>query len=336
MSEAVKKVKVKDVAKDLNISFTDVVAFLNKKGYKQVKNLMSSVEEDMMRDINAHFKKEKDTAERHQRKIAELKETRRRTTETKVKDDETEEVAPVEAEQVITEQPVIVPEEKKTEEFVVVKTLQSQAQQLDDAKTVEDEKVNSPLETLRANRGVQMKGLTVKGKMELVKPKPLRAVRRRRNLAEMAQRHPQGRPQARRHSGRTAARRPACCRHRHRSQSAPARRHACRRPCRLGRDRRRQRRRCLVCRRAGRTAGYAGNLRRRRLCRDSRGVDGAPCLAQCQGHPVIRFRAVRRGHLSRRRQRRCAAARGRWPHRAHSLRRSIAASGLKDSHDSLP
>ncbi|MEI7906459.1 MAG: translation initiation factor IF-2 [Bacteroidota bacterium] len=178
MSEAVKKVKVKDVAKDLNISFTDVVAFLNKKGYKQVKNLMSSVEEDMMRDINAHFKKEKDTAERHQRKIAELKETRRRTTETKVKDDETEEVAPVEAEQVITEQPVIVPEEKKTEEFVVVKTLQSQAQQLDDAKTVEDEKVNSPLETLRANRGVQMKGLTVKGKMELVKPKPLRAPER--------------------------------------------------------------------------------------------------------------------------------------------------------------
>ena len=53
MSEAVKKVKVKDVAKDLNISFNDVVAFLNKKGYKQVKNLMSSVDDDMMRDINA-------------------------------------------------------------------------------------------------------------------------------------------------------------------------------------------------------------------------------------------------------------------------------------------
>ncbi len=88
MSEAVKKVKVKDVAKDLNISFNDVVAFLNKKGYKQVKNLMSSVDDDMMRDINSHFKKEKDIAERHQRKIAEMKEVRRRTTETKAKEEE--------------------------------------------------------------------------------------------------------------------------------------------------------------------------------------------------------------------------------------------------------
>ncbi|MCK9408048.1 MAG: translation initiation factor IF-2 [Bacteriovoracaceae bacterium] len=175
MSEAVKKVKVKDVAKDLNISFNDVVAFLNKKGYKQVKNLMSSVDDDMMRDINAHFKKEKDIAERHQRKIAEMKETRRKTIEIKAKE---EEVVVEEKKQPVTE-PVeeVQPEPQEPKppvEFVVIKTLQ-QPQTESEIPKVEDERANSPLETLRANRGSQMKGLTVKGKMELVKPKPPRS-----------------------------------------------------------------------------------------------------------------------------------------------------------------
>jgi translation initiation factor IF-2 len=177
MSEAVKKVKVKDVAKDLNISFNDVVAFLNKKGYKQVKNLMSSVDDDMMRDINAHFKKEKDIAERHQRKIAEMKETRRRTTESKAKEEEEaaiEEKKQAAPEPVQEEQPVATLEPKQPAEVVVIKTLQ-QPQTEPEAPKTEEERTNSPLETLRANRGTQMRGLTVKGKMELAKPKPPRS-----------------------------------------------------------------------------------------------------------------------------------------------------------------
>lgn len=174
MSEAVKKVKVKDVAKDLNISFNDVVAFLNKKGYKQVKNLMSSVDDDMMRDINSHFKKEKDIAERHQRKIAEMKEVRRRTTETKAKEEEeaAEEKKPAAVEVPEPEEPQPPQEVKPPAEVVVIKSLQ-QAPEPEAPKT-EEERSHSPLETLRANRGTQMRGLTVKGKMELAKPKPAR------------------------------------------------------------------------------------------------------------------------------------------------------------------
>ncbi|MFA6469001.1 MAG: translation initiation factor IF-2 [Bacteroidota bacterium] len=176
MSEAVKKVKVKDVAKDLNISFNDVVAFLNKKGFKQVKNLMSSVDEEMMRDINAHFKKEKDIAERHQRKIAEMKETRRKTSEAKAREEEeliAEEKKQDTPEPGVTEVTEF-KEERQPEEVVVIKTLQPQQPETVEPKA-EDERVNSPLEALRANRGTQMKGLTVKGKMELAKPKPPRS-----------------------------------------------------------------------------------------------------------------------------------------------------------------
>ncbi len=170
MSEVAKKIKVKDVAKDLNISFSDVVAFLNKKGHASVKNLMSSVDDDMMKDINAHFKKEKDSAERHQRKIAEMKETRRRTTEVKQKEEEIEE-KPIELETAsVVEEPIVV-DEKKIKDVGVVKSLQTQEQNADEAKP-EEKKSNSPLEALRSGRGAQMKGLTVKGKMELVRPKP--------------------------------------------------------------------------------------------------------------------------------------------------------------------
>jgi translation initiation factor IF-2 len=181
MSEVAKKIKVKDVAKDLNISFSDIVVFLNKKGHSSVKNLMSSVDDDMMRDINAHFKKEKDNAERHQRKIAEMKETRRRTAEVKPEEKEIEE-KPVEQEQISTvvEVPAEI-DDKRIKEVGVVKSLQTQEQIADETKP-EEEKSNSPLEALRAGRGLQMKGLTVKGKMELARPKPPKKVEQQKQV----------------------------------------------------------------------------------------------------------------------------------------------------------
>ena len=182
MSETVsKKIKVKDVAKDLNISHNDVVTFLNKKGYPSVKTLMSSVDDDMMRDLMAHFKKEKDSADRHQRKIAEMKETRRRTIETKVKEEEEEgkkhkadgvkQIERLGEPEVEAEENKIVEEQPATEEKQnVVKSVEIQTEPVAHG-TDEDEVSFSPLEVARAGRGTQMKGLTVKGKMELAKPK---------------------------------------------------------------------------------------------------------------------------------------------------------------------
>jgi translation initiation factor IF-2 len=182
---AIKKLKVKDVAKDLNISHNDVIAFLKKKGYSSVKTIMSSVDDDMIRDINAHFKKEKDSAERHQRKIAELKETRKKTADTKTKENEPEkkvkqetikQIEKIGEEEIITVEPVpqepVVdttppPEAEETDgvTFVEIETPLDEGPQKEKGTSV------SPLEAVRAGRGAQMKGLTVKGKIELVKPK---------------------------------------------------------------------------------------------------------------------------------------------------------------------
>ena len=175
-----KKIKVKDVAKELNISHNDVVSFLNKKGHTSVKSLMSTVDEIMMRDLMTHFKKEKDIADRHQRKLAELKETRKKSADSKkeleeedstVIEEESKEVKK-EAEEIAT--PGEMEATKSSDDVPIVagdvsdKEAESAAEPSTDGT---EESVQSPLEALRANRSSQMKGLTVKGKIELAKPK---------------------------------------------------------------------------------------------------------------------------------------------------------------------
>jgi translation initiation factor IF-2 len=74
---AEKKKKVYKVATELNLSHATLIEFLRKKGH-EVKGHMSSVDDDMMRDILIHFKKDKDVAEKHARKIQEIRETKKR------------------------------------------------------------------------------------------------------------------------------------------------------------------------------------------------------------------------------------------------------------------
>jgi len=78
MSEtAEKKKKLYKVATELNLSHETLIEFLRKKGH-EVKSHMSSVDDAMMRDILIHFKRDKDVAEKHQRKIQEIRETKKR------------------------------------------------------------------------------------------------------------------------------------------------------------------------------------------------------------------------------------------------------------------
>ena len=104
MTEATeKKVKIFNLAKDLNLASGTIIEFLTKKGYT-IKGPMSIVENDMMKDIMSHFKKDKDVADRHQRKIAEIKETKRKTAEKKKEsEEETKEVEKKKADEVAVE-----------------------------------------------------------------------------------------------------------------------------------------------------------------------------------------------------------------------------------------
>jgi translation initiation factor IF-2 len=78
MSEqGLKKMKIFNLAKELNLSSETIIDFLKKKGF-DVKSHMSSITEEMMPIIMGHFKKDKEVAERHQRKIQEFRSTRKK------------------------------------------------------------------------------------------------------------------------------------------------------------------------------------------------------------------------------------------------------------------
>ena len=80
MSElGLKKMKIFNLAKELNLSSETIIDFLKKKGF-DVKSHMSSITEEMMPVIMGHFKKDKEVAERHQRKIQEFRSTRKKET----------------------------------------------------------------------------------------------------------------------------------------------------------------------------------------------------------------------------------------------------------------
>jgi translation initiation factor IF-2 len=77
MSEEVKtkKVRIYKFASEHNLSAESLVEFLQKKGY-DVKSHMSALTDEMLTDINAHFKKDIEKAEKHYRKISEFQKKR--------------------------------------------------------------------------------------------------------------------------------------------------------------------------------------------------------------------------------------------------------------------
>jgi translation initiation factor IF-2 len=72
-----KKIKVFNLAKELNLSSETIIDFLKKKDF-DIKSHMSIVTDEMMPVIMGHFKKDKEVADRHQRKLQEFRSTRKK------------------------------------------------------------------------------------------------------------------------------------------------------------------------------------------------------------------------------------------------------------------
>ncbi len=203
-----KRKKVYKVATELNLSHETLIEFLRKKGH-EVKSHMSSVDDEMMRDILIHFKRDKDVAEKHQRKIAEIRE--RKKVERKVeeaveaaKPAEIPKVAPAEVPQPVAE-PVLAAEEMEVgeaapaveEEAAVAPAAEgAPVEAAETAPAVETEVEEAPelpaptetatpeaegpaqppaevgvLSPLERGRRTRL-GLTIKGKMDLAPKKP--------------------------------------------------------------------------------------------------------------------------------------------------------------------
>ncbi len=203
-----KKIKVFNLAKELNLSSETIIDFLRKKDF-DIKSHMSIVTDEMMPVIMGHFKKDKEVADRHQRKLQEFRSTRKKESPEKTEKVETksptkdevllpvidEEKPSIEETEVISiEEIPRLQEEKKekgqTDESVFQETAEVQAQpelivlekekhgkleksveeQVNKEKQLPSKKraMQSPLEAALAR---PQRGLTIKGKIDLTPAK---------------------------------------------------------------------------------------------------------------------------------------------------------------------
>ncbi len=111
-----KKLRVYKLASEYNLSAENLVEFLQKKGH-EVKSHMSILTDEMINDINDHFKKDIEKAEKHYKKIAEFNKKRSEKVEAE-KAAQTEEIPTEEAAQpepAAEETQVSEPEVERTE-----------------------------------------------------------------------------------------------------------------------------------------------------------------------------------------------------------------------------
>ncbi len=72
-----KKIKIYNLAKELNISSDTIIDFLSKKG-TIAKNYLTAVEPNLVDELYSHFKKERHSAELHTKKIAHIEELKKK------------------------------------------------------------------------------------------------------------------------------------------------------------------------------------------------------------------------------------------------------------------
>jgi len=192
---AVKRIKIYKLATELNLSSETLLEFLHKKGF-EVKSHMSSVDDDMLAAVMGHFKKEKDVAERHQRKIQEFRTSRKKEPTEKPEKKQAAEEAPAAPPPVEEQPPVELVEEtaavehEPTAEAVVQEeakeasqpaateeTLPPPSEAPPVAEAVEPPKPEGPrtrkaLTPLEQAMSRPRMGLTIKGKMEIARPGP--------------------------------------------------------------------------------------------------------------------------------------------------------------------
>lgn len=200
-----KKIKIFNLAKELNLSSETIIDFLKKKGF-EVKSHMSIVTDEMMPVIMGHFKKDKEVADRHQRKLQEFRSTRKKESPEKLEKAEKEEVkttvkeevplpvveeepiAGEEVQQVVEAAPPVPPVEEKVDQVVGEVSIPEKEQipipktpvvkeKAREPEKVSEEHISKDKQPPQKKRVVQspleaalarpQRGLTIKGKIDL-------------------------------------------------------------------------------------------------------------------------------------------------------------------------
>jgi translation initiation factor IF-2 len=161
------KVRLYKFAAEINLSSENLISFLKTKGY-EVKSIQSILTDEMVAEVNAHFKKDIEKAEQHYKKIDEFNKKRTEKSdivEVQEKVEENIESVNEPEEIVITDVPVEEP--GQVEEAIVAEPINVEAEEV-------------PIETTDANKvetpeKVEVVEPVIKRKDKFVSPKDLEA-----------------------------------------------------------------------------------------------------------------------------------------------------------------
>ncbi len=204
-----KKYRIYKYASEINISTDAIIEFLRSKEY-EVKNHMAPLSEEMLADIQSHFKKDIDKSDEHKRRIAKFNEARAEKAGEKVEEKTSEEEV-----EVVVEEPVevkkeieeVTEEEETIEEIVVEEPLEETdkteeekpedeeevveevvEEEREEAEIISEEEPSAGFQTEGAKEINKKKGLTVLGKIDLQEKK--RARKKKKPAAKVEKEKP--------------------------------------------------------------------------------------------------------------------------------------------------
>ena len=168
-----KKIRIYKLASEYNLSAANLIEFLQSKGYK-AKSHQSILSDEMIEDINEHFKKEIEKAEKHYKKLAEFNKKKADKEGATEKETalETEEEAPVPEEIKIVDVSAEEEEEAEKVEEKAKKEKKKSSKKKEAAAKEDEEKgkdVKKEKETKKEKK--KPRGLKVVGKMDLEEEK---------------------------------------------------------------------------------------------------------------------------------------------------------------------
>ena len=205
-----KKYRVYKYASEINISTDAIIDFLKSKEY-EVKNHMALLSEEMLVDIQSHFKKDIDKSDAHKRRLAKFNEARAEKAEeafeNEIDEDEVVEEVSVEAEteieaetssdevEVVEEETTeeVQGEEETVEEVEVVNEEPEEVIETEETEETEEVVSGDDSTTVFQTEGAKeinrKKGLTVLGKMEIQDQKRTR--KKKKSAAKPEQAKPE-------------------------------------------------------------------------------------------------------------------------------------------------
>ncbi len=164
------KVRLYKYAAEINLSSENLIEFLKKKGH-EVKSIQSILTEEMLTDINAHFKKDIEKTEQHYKKIAEFNKKRSEKSDKESKSGKTEELV----EEVEEEKPIVISEAVSDEETEVSEEIPAEVEQEAVKEEAQSEVEFQETETVPENKKEQLEEKVSLAQEKFVSPKELEA-----------------------------------------------------------------------------------------------------------------------------------------------------------------